>query len=191
MTDYMIDHGYDSSYEYNLNFASLSNMVQLTPYNDIIKATPKSSQYALLTTTTCKVGNVTYTASHQIVTEYLLDDSQPTLDKRCVWYKSGSHVAKYFALNALSSVVGGLGGATVNLERSALCNTDNYGQRACFSWSGGYHIQDEYSERVWVIDAGMNEFGENQDLNDHAYNEFMQNGKMVSACLSNRPNRCQ
>ncbi|ODQ75321.1 hypothetical protein LIPSTDRAFT_204741 [Lipomyces starkeyi NRRL Y-11557] len=120
-------------------------MVQSTPYNDIIKAAPKSSQDALLTyfcasnasnitdyfsnsTTTCKVGNVTYTGRDQIVTEYLLDDRQSTLDKRSRWYRSGSHVAKYFALNALSSVVGGLGGATVHLGRSAfaiLITTDN------------------------------------------------------------------
>ncbi|KAK9326492.1 hypothetical protein V1520DRAFT_153756 [Lipomyces starkeyi] len=41
MTDYAND--------YNLNFVSLSNMVQSAPYNDTIKAAPKSSQDALLT----------------------------------------------------------------------------------------------------------------------------------------------
>ncbi|KAK9250852.1 hypothetical protein V1507DRAFT_377145, partial [Lipomyces tetrasporus] len=49
MTDYMIDHGYDPSYDYNLNFVSLSNMMHSTPYKDIINAAPKSSQDALLT----------------------------------------------------------------------------------------------------------------------------------------------
>ncbi|KAJ8098902.1 hypothetical protein POJ06DRAFT_179822, partial [Lipomyces tetrasporus] len=111
-------------------------MMHSTPYKDIINAAPKSSQDALLTyfcaanagnitnyfsnsTTTCKVANVTYTGSDQIVTEYLLDGTQPMLYKRNRWYRSGSHVAKYLALNALSHVVAGLGGATVELGRSA------------------------------------------------------------------------
>lgn len=123
------------------------------------------------------------------------------------WIRSASHVARWWALGALSD---GLQGACdwMSLGRSAVCSRAGDGSTACVSWTGGWKDLPRCVARA-ALDSIQSDFGYYNDLSGRcpkcmgeswrkrelvdSAKEFQLDARGSSneqMCVSNRPDGC-